>query len=83
MYKAIITVHLKESVLDPQGNAVKGSLHSLGFEEVEQVRIGKTIHIWLDTADERAAGERVEAMCQKLLANPVIENYEFQLEEGA
>ncbi|PTM57463.1 phosphoribosylformylglycinamidine synthase subunit PurS [Desmospora activa] len=83
MYKATITVRLKSSVLDPQGSAVKGSLHSLGFAEVENVRIGKTLEVWLDSADAAVAREQVEAMCQQLLANPVIENYEFQLEEGA
>ncbi|OYD07545.1 phosphoribosylformylglycinamidine synthase subunit PurS [Paludifilum halophilum] len=83
MYKATIVVRLKPSVLDPQGNAVKGSLHSLGFEDVEEVRIGKTMEVWLDTSDSALASERVEAMCKKLLANPVIENYEYELEEGA
>ncbi|MDR6225866.1 phosphoribosylformylglycinamidine synthase subunit PurS [Desmospora profundinema] len=83
MYKATINVQLKSSVLDPQGSAVKGSLHSLGFEEVENVRIGKTIQVWLDTGDAAAARKQVEEMCQKLLANPVIENYDYQLEEGA
>lgn len=83
MYKATITVRLKSSVLDPQGSAVKGSLHSLGFADVEEVRIGKTMEVWLNSTDAAAAREQVEAMCRKLLANPVIENYEFQLEEGA
>jgi phosphoribosylformylglycinamidine synthase subunit PurS len=83
MYKATIEVRLKPSVLDPQGNAVKGSLHTLGFEKVDSVRIGKTLEVWLEAADEQSAEEQVEAMCKKLLANPVIEQYSFRLEEGA
>ncbi|EGK09017.1 phosphoribosylformylglycinamidine synthase subunit PurS [Kroppenstedtia eburnea] len=83
MYKAIITVRLKPSVLDPQGTAVKGSLHSLGYSDVEEVRIGKTMELWLNTADRVEAGKRVDAMCRQLLANPVIEDYEYRLEEGA
>lgn len=83
MYKAIITVRLKPSVLDPQGTAVKGSLHSLGYSDVEEVRIGKTMELWLNTADKVEAGKRVDAMCRQLLANPVIEDYEYRLEEGA
>ena len=83
VYKATITVRLKESVLDPQGSAVQGSLHSLGYEEVRQVRIGKTMEVWLETADSQEASDRVDAMCRKLLANPVIEDYEFRLEKGA
>lgn len=83
MYKAMITVRLKPSVLDPQGTAVKGSLHSLGYSDVEEVRIGKTMELWLNTTDEAEAGKRVDAMCQQLLANPVIEDYEYRLEKEA
>lgn len=83
MIKATIVIRLKSSVLDPQGHAVKGSLHSLGFDEVQDVRIGKTIEVWLESVDLEAAKVKVEAMCKQLLANPVIENYEYQLEEEA
>lgn len=83
MYKVIITVRLKSSVLDPQGTTVKGSLHSLGYTEVEEVRFGKTMELWLNTTDQVEAGKRVDAMCRRLLANPVIEDYEYRLEEGA
>jgi phosphoribosylformylglycinamidine synthase subunit PurS len=83
MIKATIVVMLKSGVHDPQGNAVKGSLHSLGFKEVSEVRIGKRMEVWLDTSDRAEAEARVTAMCEKLLANPVIENYTFELEEGA
>lgn len=83
MYKATITIRLKSSVLDPQGSATKGSLHSLGFEGVEEVRVGKTMEVRLKAVDTKDAEKQVEAMCQKLLANPVIEEYEFRVEEGA
>jgi phosphoribosylformylglycinamidine synthase len=83
MIKATIVVMLKSGVLDPQGSAVKGSLHSLGFEEVTDVRIGKRIEVWLNTDNRAEAEARVSAMCDKLLANPVIENYPFEVEEGA
>lgn len=82
MIKATITVKLKPSVLDPQGEAVKGTLHTLGFLEVTDLRVGKTMEVWLNVDDPRQAEERVEAMCKKLLANPVIETYSFSLEEG-
>lgn len=80
MYKAIITVTLKESVLDPQGVAVKGSLHSLGFADVADVRIGKWMEVLIDEQERANAENQVEAMCEKLLANPVIENYRYELE---
>ncbi|SDX09221.1 phosphoribosylformylglycinamidine synthase [Marininema mesophilum] len=80
MYKATITVRLKTSVLDPQGSAVKGSLHSLGFAAVTDVRIGKTMEVWISAPGSTEAGEKVEEMCQKLLANPVIETYDYELE---
>ncbi|SMO74691.1 phosphoribosylformylglycinamidine synthase subunit PurS [Melghirimyces algeriensis] len=83
MYKAIITVRLKPSVLDPQGSAVKGSLHSLGYSAVQDVRVGKTMEVWLEATDSQEAEAQVDAMCRKLLANPVIEDYEFHLEKGA
>jgi phosphoribosylformylglycinamidine synthase PurS subunit len=81
MYKATIYVTLKESVLDPQGNAVQGSLQSLGFDEVADVRIGKYMEITINTDSEQAAQERVKEMCEKLLANTVIEDYRYELQE--
>jgi len=80
MLKASVYVTIKESVLDPQGQAVKGALHSLGFREVAGVRIGKYMEIALDTDDRAQAEERIRAMCEKLLANTVIEDYRFELE---
>ena len=82
MIKATITVKLKPGVLDPQGEAVKGTLHTLGFGEVTDLRIGKTMEVWQDADDPAPAEERVKAMCEQLLANPVIETYSFSLEEG-
>ncbi|MFM1654309.1 phosphoribosylformylglycinamidine synthase subunit PurS [Brevibacillus sp. B_LB10_24] len=82
MCKAVVYVTLRESVLDPQGHAVQGSLHTLGFDEVKEVRIGKYMEVVLDTADRKQAEERVRQMCEKLLANTVIEDYRFEIVEG-
>ncbi|MGG1311642.1 phosphoribosylformylglycinamidine synthase subunit PurS [Cohnella laeviribosi] len=78
--KATVYVTIKANVLDPQGNAVQNALHTMGFHEVGKVRIGKYMEIQLDTADRAQAEERVKAMCEKLLANTVIEDYRFELE---
>lgn len=78
--KATVYVTIKENVLDPQGNAVQGSLQTLGFGEVAKVRIGKYMELQLDTNDRAEAEKRVKAMCEKLLANTVIEDYRFELE---
>jgi phosphoribosylformylglycinamidine synthase subunit PurS len=80
LIKATVYVTIKKSVLDPQGNAVQGALHSMGFNEVEKVRIGKYLEVTLNTADRAEAESRVRAMCEKLLANTVIEDYRFELE---
>ena len=72
-------VYLKPGVLDPQGQAVSNSLNHLGFDEVAGVRQGKLIEIDLNTADAEEAQQRVAEMCDKLLANPVIENYDIEL----
>ena len=74
--KATVTVMLKEGVLDPQGAAVKSALGALGFDGVGDVRQGKILE--LDLADGTTT-EEVEAMCEKLLANTVIERYEVEL----
>ncbi len=77
--KARVTVTLKTGVLDPQGQAIVGSLGSLGFEGVGSVRQGKVFDIVLDATDEDAARSALDAMCRKLLANTVIENYAIEL----
>jgi phosphoribosylformylglycinamidine synthase PurS subunit len=77
--KATVYVTIKQSVLDPQGNAVQGALHSMGFEEVSKVRIGKYLEFELDTTDKTEAEARVKSMCEKLLANTVIEDYRYEL----
>ena len=74
--KAIVHVGLKPGVLDPQGRAVARSLNDLGFDEVEDVRIGKVVTLELDGSSE----ERVREMCEKLLANTVIESYRIDIE---
>lgn len=76
---ARIHVRFKSGVLDPQGTAIKGALKHLGFEDVEDVRVGKLIEIKLDAASKKDAEGQIKAMCEKLLANPVIEDYSFEL----
>ena len=80
-YQAHICVTLRPSVLDPGGTAVQSGLRQMGYENVEQVRIGKYIELTLSAPDENSAREQVERMCAQLLANPVIENYRFDLKE--
>ena len=77
--KARITVTLKNGVLDPQGRAIAQALHALGFGNVEDVRQGKLIEVQLKASGEAAARIELDAMCQQLLANPVIENYRVEL----
>ncbi len=79
--KAHVKVTLKTGVLDPQGKAIHQALGSLGFEGIDQVRQGKYIEIDLDESDEARARAEVEKMCEKLLANMVIENYTIELEQ--
>ncbi|HEY6912784.1 MAG TPA: phosphoribosylformylglycinamidine synthase subunit PurS [Myxococcales bacterium] len=76
--KARVVVTLKKSVLDPQGQAVTRALGSLGFAEVKDARLGKVIELDLDTRDAAEAQKRVRDMCEKLLANTVIEEYRVE-----
>jgi phosphoribosylformylglycinamidine synthase PurS subunit len=76
-----IFVSLKDGVLDPQGKAIERSLHSLGYGEVQDVRAGKYLELSLDDSARQNAEGRVREMCAKLLANPVIEDYRFEIEE--
>jgi phosphoribosylformylglycinamidine synthase len=82
-YHAQIYVTLRPSVLDPAGTAVQSGLSHLGYDTVEQVRIGKYIELTLRAENETAAHEQVDRMCDQLLANPVVENYRFDLKEIA
>ena len=77
--KAHIKITLKPGVLDPQGKAIEHALDSLGFNGVDEVRQGKFIEVDLAETDEAAARAAVEQMCEKLLANTVIENYAYEL----
>ncbi|MEQ8229839.1 MAG: phosphoribosylformylglycinamidine synthase subunit PurS [Rhodospirillales bacterium] len=80
--KATVHVTLKNGVLDPQGKAVQHSLADLGFAGVNDVRQGKFIELNLTETDAAKAKAAVEAMCEKLLANTVIENYSVDISEG-
>lgn len=77
--KAEIYITLKNGVLDPQGKASQNALAHLGFDGVKNVRQGKFIEVELDEKDQAKAEEKVKAMCEKLLANTVIENYSIKL----
>ena len=76
---ARVTVMLKEGVLDPQGEAVKHALNSLDYDKVNSVRQGKVIEIGLDETSEIEANKSIKEMCEKLLANTVIESYEIEI----
>ena len=80
MLIAKIYVTLKPGVLDAQGDTVKSALETLGFTGVEDVRIGKFMVVTLNSATREQANAQVEEMCRRLLANPIIEDYTFELE---
>jgi phosphoribosylformylglycinamidine synthase len=77
--KARVTVTLKTGVLDPQGQAIEGGLAALGFTGVESVRQGKVFDVELAATDSESARTELAAMCDKLLANTVIENYAIEI----
>lgn len=79
MYKVKVYVTLKTGVLDPQGKAVKGALHSMDYKEVQDVTIGKYMELMMEKTENLE--EKVEEMCHRLLANPVIEDYRYEIEE--
>jgi len=81
MYLAKIYISLKPTVNDPQGLTIKGALHNLGFTEVTSVRMGKYVEVRIEENEQNKAQEQVDEMCRKLLANPIIENYVFELKE--
>ena len=81
MFLARVYVTLKPTVNDPQGRTVLGGLKSLGFASVAEVRAGKYLEIKVQESERKRAEAQVEEMCDKLLANPVIEEYRYELEE--
>jgi phosphoribosylformylglycinamidine synthase len=81
MFQARVYVTLKSAVNDPQGLTIKDALHSLGFGSVESVRAGKYMDVRINSADRAEAERQVSEMCRRLLANPVIEEFRYDLEE--
>lgn len=81
MYLAKIYVTLKPTVNDPQGQTVLGALRRMGYADAAGVRVGKYLQVRVDAPDRAQAEGQVNEMCQKLLSNPVIEEYNFELEE--
>ncbi|WP_181347917.1 phosphoribosylformylglycinamidine synthase subunit PurS [Thalassobacillus sp. CUG 92003] len=79
MHKVKVYITLKEGVLDPQGKAVQNSLHALEYDNVADVRVGKYMEVLLN--DEGNLDAQVDEMCDRLLANPVIEDYSYMIEE--
>lgn len=79
MYKAQIKVTLRKSILDPQGKTVEHSMQSLGYKNISDTRIGKYIELKIDASSENEARKVTEEVCHKLLANPVMEDYEFSI----
>jgi phosphoribosylformylglycinamidine synthase PurS subunit len=82
MFLARVYVTLKPTVNDPQGLTIRGALHSLGFADVDSVRAGKYLEVRIDADDQKEAESQLAEMCRKLLANPVIEDYRFELEQA-
>jgi phosphoribosylformylglycinamidine synthase len=80
MYLSKVYITLKPTVNDPQGLTIRGALHELGFQNVISVRAGKYMEIRVDEEDKARAEKQLQEMCRKLLANPVIENFRFELE---
>jgi len=80
--KARVTVYPRREILDPQGKAIRNALSRIGFADVEDVRAGKSFEIQLTTDDRAAAERELKAMCEKLLANTVVEDYQVELLEG-
>ena len=79
--KAKIHITLKNGVLDPQGRAIAGALHNMGYLEVEEVRQGKYIEVDLKSVDADAAKKTLDKICSSLLANTVVENYSYEIIE--
>jgi phosphoribosylformylglycinamidine synthase subunit PurS len=82
MYLAKVHVTLKKSVLDPQGKTILSALHSLNFNDATNVRVGKYFEVFVEGKDPKQVEERIHQMCDKLLINPIIEEYSYSLEEA-
>lgn len=80
MYQSKIVVTLRRSILDPQGKAVEQGVHSLGYSQVKDVRIGKFIEMSVETSDRQEAERITKEVCRKLLANPIMEDFHFTIE---
>jgi phosphoribosylformylglycinamidine synthase subunit PurS len=78
-FRATVQITLRPSVLDPQGVAVRAGLQQMGYAQVEEVRVGKYVQMELEAESEELARQQVDQISDKLLANPVIENYHFDL----
>lgn len=81
-FTARVNVMLKPGIADPQGQTIEKALPVLGYDGVDGVRVGKRIELQLDASDESDARAKLDAMCQQLLSNPVIESYEVTLATG-
>ncbi|MFH1683700.1 MAG: phosphoribosylformylglycinamidine synthase subunit PurS [Candidatus Margulisiibacteriota bacterium] len=81
MYEAQVKITLKKTVADPQGLTVKHALESFGFSGINAVRMGKFITLKLDAKDQAEAQEKAQKMCQKLLANPIIEDFSVEVKQ--
>ena len=81
MYKATVTIKLKKGVLNPEGRTIQRALNFLGFNNVKEVQTYKMIDIIMEGESEENVREKVEEMCKKLLANPVIHDYEIKVEK--
>ncbi|MGB9679086.1 MAG: phosphoribosylformylglycinamidine synthase subunit PurS [Thermoanaerobacteraceae bacterium] len=82
MFIAKIYITLKKGILDPQGKAVNNALHSIGYSQVKDVRVGKYIELAVEGSDIKNIEQSVNEMCIKILTNPIIEDYTFDIMEG-
>jgi phosphoribosylformylglycinamidine synthase PurS subunit len=82
-YSARVNVMLKAGIADPQGQTIERALPALGYEGVSSVRVGKVIELTVDASDEESARQKVVEMCERLLANPVIEAYDVTVADGS
>ncbi|MEF8815604.1 MAG: phosphoribosylformylglycinamidine synthase subunit PurS [Salinibacter sp.] len=83
MYKATISITLRPSILDPEGKTIQHALTNLGYDAVDQVRMGKQAEVWIDAESKADARAVATEACEKLLANPVTENFDIQIESAS